>query len=84
MYFQSRMSQVRFQCLGRLCVLDWGQVRQLSQPERLLPEMHQFSLAALPFASKSLEIITAFHLFLHHDQVIAKGRNINCHLFDIL
>eukprot|EP00913_Durusdinium_trenchii_P002792 g2583.t1 len=21
---------------GRLCVLDWGQVRQLSQPERLL------------------------------------------------
>lgn len=22
---------------GRLCVLDWGQVRQLSQPERYLP-----------------------------------------------
>ena len=22
---------------GRLCVLDWGQVRQLSQPERFLP-----------------------------------------------
>lgn len=56
----------------------------------ILAWLHQFSLAAFsPLASKSLEIISVFHLLLHHDQVIAKGRNIflpfnKFLLFDIL
>lgn len=66
---------------GRLCVLDWGQVRQLSQPERFLPGcINFFSPAAghptcIPRVWRSSPF---FHLFLHHDQVIAKGRNIFC------
>lgn len=33
---------------GRLCVLDWGQVRQLSQPERYLPGCINFPQPLFP------------------------------------